>query len=208
MRPDASKHCRAGGSSDGDDAAQILKASWRETRRSVMRGAGVAEFSFRQYLFACQARVLLKLGRPAEVRRYLQKWPGPHQRCLSKPAFWLGSEARYAYAAAAGQSSGVSREPRLIQVCKSRLSQPAAPWPTPDSAGRTCSFEAPCADLTPAWRALAAGGRAWPEVCADLCRAAQPPGVPGHPAASVQGGLDLLGLHLPGQHHGAADGSL
>ena len=57
----------AGGRNDGDDAAQILKASWRETRRSVMRGSGVAEFSFRQYLFACQARVLLKLGRPAEV---------------------------------------------------------------------------------------------------------------------------------------------
>lgn len=109
--------CRAGGSNDGDDAAQILKASWRETRRSVMRGAGVAEFSFRQYLFACQARVLLKLGRPAEVRRHLQKCPGPCQRCLSKPAFWRGSAAWRAYAAAPGQPSGVSAEPRRIQYC-------------------------------------------------------------------------------------------
>jgi len=47
--------------------AQILKAAWRETRSSVMRGNGVAEFYFRQYLFACQARLLFKLNRPTEV---------------------------------------------------------------------------------------------------------------------------------------------
>lgn len=57
----------AGGKTDGDDAAQILKAAWRETRSSVMRGNGVAEFYFRQYLFACQARLLFKLNRPTEV---------------------------------------------------------------------------------------------------------------------------------------------
>ena len=59
--------CAAGGKTDGDDAAQILKAAWRETRSSVMRGNGVAEFYFRQYLFACQARLLFKLNRPTEV---------------------------------------------------------------------------------------------------------------------------------------------
>ena len=32
-----------------------------------MRGNGVAEFYFRQYLFACQARLLFKLNRPTEV---------------------------------------------------------------------------------------------------------------------------------------------
>ena len=57
----------AGGKTDGDDAAQFLKAAWRETRSSVMRGNGVAEFYFRQYLFACQARLLFKLNRPTEV---------------------------------------------------------------------------------------------------------------------------------------------
>ena len=57
----------AGGKTDGDDVAQILKAAWRETRSSVMRGNGVAEFYFRQYLFACQARLLFKLNRPTEV---------------------------------------------------------------------------------------------------------------------------------------------
>ncbi|KAA6429506.1 MAG: TRAPPII tethering factor, partial [Trebouxia sp. A1-2] len=56
-----------GGKTDGDDVAQILKAAWRETRSSVMRGNGVAEFYFRQYLFACQARLLFKLNRPTEV---------------------------------------------------------------------------------------------------------------------------------------------
>ena len=62
-------NCRlaAGGKTDGDDVAQILKAAWRETRSSVMRGNGVAEFYFRQYLFACQARLLFKLNRPTEV---------------------------------------------------------------------------------------------------------------------------------------------
>ena len=66
-------HCCSGGRTDGDDVAQILKAAWRETRSSVMRGNGVAEFNFRQYLFACQARLLFKLNRPAEVRLCSQK---------------------------------------------------------------------------------------------------------------------------------------
>ena len=84
-----------------------------------MRGAGVAEFSFRQYLFACQARVLLKLGRPAEVRRYLQKCPEACQGSLSKPAFWLGRDADCAYAAATGQPSGETWEPRPARFCTS-----------------------------------------------------------------------------------------
>ena len=57
----------AGGNTDGDDVAQLLKASWRETRRAVLHKGNIAEFHFRQYMFACQARLLLKLERPAEV---------------------------------------------------------------------------------------------------------------------------------------------
>lgn len=45
----------------------LLRASWRDTRRAVLQAGGVTEFAFRQYLFACQARVLLRLGRPQEV---------------------------------------------------------------------------------------------------------------------------------------------
>ncbi|KAK9858891.1 hypothetical protein WJX84_005283, partial [Apatococcus fuscideae] len=56
-----------GGNQDGDDVAQLLKASWRETRRAVLHKGNIAEFHFRQYMFACQARLLLKLERPAEV---------------------------------------------------------------------------------------------------------------------------------------------
>ena len=47
--------------------AQLLKASWRETRRAVLHKGNIAEFHFRQYMFACQARLLLKLELPAEV---------------------------------------------------------------------------------------------------------------------------------------------
>ena len=53
---------------DGADSAVLLRATWRDTRRAVLRAGGVADFTFRQYLFACQARVLLRLGRPQEVR--------------------------------------------------------------------------------------------------------------------------------------------
>ena len=54
---------------DGADSAVLLRATWRDTRRAVLRAGGVADFTFRQYLFACQARVLLRLGRPQEVSR-------------------------------------------------------------------------------------------------------------------------------------------
>ncbi len=57
----------AGALSDGDDVAALLSASWRVTRRLVLKKNGVPEFHFRQYLFASQARVLLKLRRPVDV---------------------------------------------------------------------------------------------------------------------------------------------
>jgi hypothetical protein len=46
----------------------LLKSSWRDTRRSVLKHGGIPEFTFRQYLFACQADVLLRLARPQEAR--------------------------------------------------------------------------------------------------------------------------------------------
>jgi hypothetical protein len=53
--------------SEGDDVAALLSASWRVTRRLVLKKNGVPEFHFRQYLFASQARVLLRLRRPVDV---------------------------------------------------------------------------------------------------------------------------------------------
>lgn len=52
---------------EGGDAAILLKATGRDTRRAALAQGGVTEFSFRQYLFSCQANILLKLGRPQEV---------------------------------------------------------------------------------------------------------------------------------------------
>ena len=58
--------CAAGGSGAGEDEAKLLNTSWGRTRTSV-HGAGLDAFHFRQYLFACQARLLLALQRPVEV---------------------------------------------------------------------------------------------------------------------------------------------
>ena len=61
----------AGGSGAGEDEAQLLNSSWGRTRTNV-HGAGLDAFHFRQYLFACQARLLLALQRPVEVWLLLQ----------------------------------------------------------------------------------------------------------------------------------------
>eukprot|EP00879_Flechtneria_rotunda_P024943 GHRR01026470.1.p1 GENE.GHRR01026470.1~~GHRR01026470.1.p1 ORF type:complete len:429 (+),score=155.71 GHRR01026470.1:52-1338(+) len=53
--------------SDADDVASLLSSSWRAMRRLVLWKKQVQEFHFRQYLFAAQARVLLRLGRPIDV---------------------------------------------------------------------------------------------------------------------------------------------
>lgn len=58
----------AGGNGQGDDKAQLLSATWRETRHAVLESGMVSQFQFRQFLFACQARILLKLKRHVEVR--------------------------------------------------------------------------------------------------------------------------------------------
>ena len=56
-----------GGDEAGDDQACLLSATWREMRHSVFERGAVPQFRFRQFLFACQARILLKLQRPTEV---------------------------------------------------------------------------------------------------------------------------------------------
>lgn len=57
----------AGAQLEGADTAVLLRATWRDTRRAVLKAGGVTEFAFRQYLFACQGRVLLRMRRPQEV---------------------------------------------------------------------------------------------------------------------------------------------
>lgn len=57
----------AGAQHEGADSAVLLRATWRDTRRAVLKAGGVTEFAFRQYLFACQGRVLLRMRRPQEV---------------------------------------------------------------------------------------------------------------------------------------------
>lgn len=49
-----------------------------------MRGNGVAEFYFRQYLFACQARLLFKLNRPTEVPAVTAPMYGQSRSLASK----------------------------------------------------------------------------------------------------------------------------
>ncbi|KAG1661690.1 hypothetical protein FOA52_001967 [Chlamydomonas sp. UWO 241] len=57
-----------GTASDGGDAPlAALMPSWRSARRLVMSKTGVPEFQLRQYLFAAQARLLLRLGRPLDA---------------------------------------------------------------------------------------------------------------------------------------------
>ena len=57
-----------GGNTPGDDVAQLLSATWRETRHAMIETGMVPQFQFRQFLFACQARILVKLSRHVEVR--------------------------------------------------------------------------------------------------------------------------------------------
>ncbi|GMH45221.1 hypothetical protein BSKO_13178 [Bryopsis sp. KO-2023] len=56
-----------GGDETGDDVSTLMTATWNKTRQAVMSRKGLTEFKFRQYLFAAQARLLIKLGRPVEV---------------------------------------------------------------------------------------------------------------------------------------------
>jgi len=52
---------------EGDDVASLMTAPWRHMRRAVLKRNTVPEFSFRQYLFAAQSRLLLRMGRPLDT---------------------------------------------------------------------------------------------------------------------------------------------
>ncbi len=66
---------RTGGSDPGDDVAQLLSATWRRTRHAMIETGMVPQFQFRQFLFACQARILMKLNRHVEVRACKREMP-------------------------------------------------------------------------------------------------------------------------------------
>jgi len=52
---------------EGDDSATLMTTPWRHMRRAVLKRNTVPEFAFRQYLFAAQSRLLLRMGRPLDT---------------------------------------------------------------------------------------------------------------------------------------------
>ncbi|KAL5730140.1 hypothetical protein ACHQM5_003000 [Ranunculus cassubicifolius] len=55
-----------GGLEHGDDQAALLKPEYKPLSQ-IVQDDSFREFEFRQYLFACQSKLLLKLNRPVEV---------------------------------------------------------------------------------------------------------------------------------------------
>ncbi len=55
------------GTTPASDNAILLSATWRDVRHAIMQHGVVDELHFRQYFFARQASLLLRLGRPADV---------------------------------------------------------------------------------------------------------------------------------------------
>ncbi|XP_043688558.1 trafficking protein particle complex II-specific subunit 130 homolog isoform X2 [Telopea speciosissima] len=60
------KHREFGGVDHGDDQAALLKPGYKPLSQ-IIQDDSFREFEFRQYLFACQAKLLFKLNRPVEV---------------------------------------------------------------------------------------------------------------------------------------------
>ncbi|KAF3336304.1 Trafficking protein particle complex II-specific subunit 130 [Carex littledalei] len=60
------KHRDFGGIDNGDDQAALLNPGFKQLTLIVQDDC-FREFEFRQYIFACQAKLLFKLGRPLEV---------------------------------------------------------------------------------------------------------------------------------------------
>ena len=71
MAPRAARVAKSGGDEPGDEAATLLSATWRDTRRAVFERGVLPQFRLRQFLFACQARLLLRLARATEVPCFL-----------------------------------------------------------------------------------------------------------------------------------------
>ncbi|KAI7733005.1 hypothetical protein M8C21_024996 [Ambrosia artemisiifolia] len=62
----AGKHRDFGGMEHGDDQAALLSPA-KKPLTQIVQDDSFREFEFRQYLFACQAKLLFKLNRPFEV---------------------------------------------------------------------------------------------------------------------------------------------
>ncbi|KAL1145834.1 hypothetical protein V6Z11_A11G326700 [Gossypium hirsutum] len=60
------KHREFGGLDCGDDRAALLNPG-NKSLTQIVQGDSFREFEFRQYLFACQSKLLFKLNRPFEV---------------------------------------------------------------------------------------------------------------------------------------------
>lgn len=85
--------------------ATLLAASWRAARRGVLERGGLQQFAFRQFLFACQARLLLQLQRPGEARPSIRCPLSVWQLCLQA----VTSHPRRTLACLLGLSKGMSR---------------------------------------------------------------------------------------------------
>eukprot|EP00268_Persea_americana_P056755 TRINITY_DN6742_c0_g1_i1.p1 TRINITY_DN6742_c0_g1~~TRINITY_DN6742_c0_g1_i1.p1 ORF type:complete len:1210 (-),score=246.92 TRINITY_DN6742_c0_g1_i1:638-4267(-) len=62
----AIRHREFGGLDSGDDQAALLKPGYKPLSQ-IVQDDSFREFEFRQYLFACQSKLLFKLNRPFEV---------------------------------------------------------------------------------------------------------------------------------------------
>ncbi|KAJ3681363.1 hypothetical protein LUZ60_015852 [Juncus effusus] len=60
------KHRDFGGIDNGDDQAALLNPAFKQLT-VIVQDDSFREFEFRQYIFACQAKLLFKLNRPLEV---------------------------------------------------------------------------------------------------------------------------------------------
>eukprot|EP00983_Pelagomonas_calceolata_P097978 1158303-Pelagomonas_calceolata.AAC.4 len=63
----ACSSCSGSTTGEGDDSATLMTTPWRHMRRAVLKRNTVPEFAFRQYLFAAQSRLLLRMGRPLDT---------------------------------------------------------------------------------------------------------------------------------------------
>ncbi|BDA42989.1 Trafficking protein particle complex subunit 10 [Coccomyxa sp. Obi] len=116
-----------GGDEPGDDQACLLTAAWREMRGSVHERGAVPQFRFRQFLFACQARILLKLQRPTEVADRGMKFVAAFGELLADAQ--LPPQLREAWAFSACMS---------LVIALARLAPGASPSTSP-SLGPTVS---------------------------------------------------------------------
>ncbi|KAK9806020.1 hypothetical protein WJX73_006019 [Symbiochloris irregularis] len=103
-----------GGGGKGDDNAALLHTAWGEVRSSVQRG-GLDAFRFRQYLFACMARLLMQLQRPTEVAerglKFVQSFAALLGRRLEMPRLFREAWAFSACMALAGMATSMAPPP-------------------------------------------------------------------------------------------------